>query len=259
MLVPLTAVAQGATLSEVVADEGPAAARGAILAAQAAGSRKRVAAALDALDAATLRLPVRLGFGAELQLERAEVVGCTLGEVLACDVALFTRIPSAAEEFVLQCGTTWGATKPLVAVAAGASEGRVLLRVPDALDCLDFGDHLRVMPVARADLDGIGQGDEYHPPELVGLTWDQVRQTLDEQLPSFRYCPRKLELPANGKVEVAFHIAADGTLDRVEAATSTLDEPRVLECVLERFRRVRFPPPNDGFTDGTYPLTFQAG
>jgi hypothetical protein len=262
-LLAAVAIAPGAsiaaTLSDIVADEGPAAARGAIDAARAAGSRKKVAAALAALDAGSLRLPVRLALGAELQVTRGALADCTLGDTLSCDVVLTTVVPASSADFELQCGTSWGATRPLTAVAGASEPDRAVLRITDLRDCLDFGDHLRVVPVALLDLDGVGQGDEFHPPELIGLTWDQVRQTLDEQLPSLQYCPRKLGLPANGALVVAFHIGADGTLEQVRAESSTLDEPRVLECVLERFRRVRFPPPNDGFTDGSYPLRFQSG
>ena len=238
--------------------QGPVAARGAVEAAAAAGSRKKVAAAVAELDAAHFSVPVRLRLGADLQLDAAKITGCSVADGLTCDVVAVTRIPSEASEFSLTCATTWGASKPMTFVAATAEPGHIALRVDDLLACLDFGDHLRIEPVAHMELDGMGAGDEYMAPELVGLTWDQVKETLDEQLTSFQYCPRKLDLSATGKLDVAFHIGPDGQFDKVEAASSTVDEPAVVACYWSGSNASCSQTPTTGLRPGATPSSSKA-
>jgi hypothetical protein len=43
----------------------------------------------------------------------------------------------------------------------------------------------------------------------------------------------------------------------VEVARATATDPALTACVLERFGKLTFPPPNGGFEEGTFPLSFQ--
>ena len=77
-------------------------------------------------------------------------------------------------------------------------------------------------------------------------------------MPTFRICPqREGSTQQTGQMIIAFEIGEDGTLARVEAESSQIQDPEVEACILERFGRITFPPPMDGFTSGTFPFTFQ--
>ena len=99
--------------------------------------------------------------------------------------------------------------------------------------------------------------DDFIAPELTGLTKDQVDATIAKQTSAFKACAARDDGPsAAGKLVVAFHITDDGSLAKVEAQSSTLTVQAAEDCILQRFGRIQFVPPNDGYTDGTYEFRF---
>ena len=57
-----------------------------------------------------------------------------------------------------------------------------------------------------------------------------------------------------GKVQVRFVIARDGSVNHVASDHSTLLDSEVLRCVVEEFNQLRFPKPDGGIVTVVYPL-----
>ena len=84
-----------------------------------------------------------------------------------------------------------------------------------------------------------------------------AEETIRSHLPEFRYCHhRHATTSGAGTLVVRYHIAEDGSVDSAEVDTQTVEDDAVVQCVLDRFRRLRFRPPMGGFEGGTFPFTF---
>ncbi len=119
---------------------------------------------------------------------------------------------------------------------------------------------VRVQPVSHDDLEGIGKGDDYLiPPELAALSEREADEIIEAHLTQFKYCYQRYEDGPTGvgKLKVRYHIAGDGTVDEASIVQATFTDERVTQCLVERFERLRFPPPMDGWRGGTFPFTFQ--
>lgn len=86
--------------------------------------------------------------------------------------------------------------------------------------------------------------------------------TIRRNMASIRFCfERQLGTQPNleGRVNVRFVIAPDGSVSSAEVASSTLGNDVVEECVTRALTRVRFPrPQGGGEVIVTYPFTFAA-
>lgn len=59
-----------------------------------------------------------------------------------------------------------------------------------------------------------------------------------------------------GTVATRFVIARDGHVERAVSESAAFPDPRVSACVVARFRRLIFPPPDGGHVTVVYPLDF---
>lgn len=90
------------------------------------------------------------------------------------------------------------------------------------------------------------------PPEAIQAV---VRQNFGR----FRACYEKA-LPGNktlaGTVTVSFVINPDGSVRDATNDASTLPDPHVVQCVVEGFGRLTYPPPQGGYVTVVYPVVF---
>jgi hypothetical protein len=88
----------------------------------------------------------------------------------------------------------------------------------------------------------------------------QLRKVVKKKFSAMRACyDRDLEWDPKlqGRVEVFFEVAQDGTVPYVEVAESTLPRCDVVECVRDVFRSLKFPRPQGGIITVQYPLAFE--
>ncbi len=101
------------------------------------------------------------------------------------------------------------------------------------------------------------------PPRVEGaLSAEAIDNVVKKNRDQLRYC-YELQLQRHhnleGRLVVAWQIAADGTVAKAHVRASTLSTPEVGRCVLERLRRWRFPEPQGGgVVSVTYPFVFVA-
>ena len=234
----------------------PAAAEALAKTVAEAKSPKKLDKALAESTLAQVQVPAKAAFGAEFELtEVGPMTACRYEGGLICSVTAQTSASVGEDDFQVQCVSKYGA-KAEITPKLAASDGKTATwTISDADKCWELnGATLKLLPKAHDDLEGIGTGDDdLIAPELAGLTFEQVEATILKQMGSFKACADG----ATGKLVVAFHIGDDGSIAEAKAETSALDSAEAESCILERFERLKFPPPNDGYTDGTFPFTFQ--
>jgi hypothetical protein len=261
-VIALVGAAIAADLPALAERDGFVAVHDALDALAASSRPKRLAEDLAAAGLGRVTMPVSAALGADLVITSAGPLGgCAWSDgAVACDVPLRTTTRVTDGEYAVTCTSRFGASLPVPSVlASGATSERAVLRLPDVRPCWKLGaDALRVTPVAGAELEGVGQGTDLIPPELVGLTKRQVEETVQQHAGAFRHClVSEGRTGLTGKLVVAYHIGPDGHLDEVVAESSTLGDAAVEGCILARFRTITFPRPNDGYDRGTWPVTFQ--
>lgn len=104
--------------------------------------------------------------------------------------------------------------------------------------------------------------DEGETIVTVGLDPALIQAVIERHLPALQTCyERQLARNATlgGKVLIRFTIAGDGFVSAAAAdAASTLTDENVHQCMLRRFRSMRFPAPPGGGTVGVkYPFLFK--
>jgi beta-lactamase regulating signal transducer with metallopeptidase domain len=62
-----------------------------------------------------------------------------------------------------------------------------------------------------------------------------------------------------GRVTVSFVIEPDGTVQNAADQGSSLTDTRVVQCVVDGFGRLHFPPPQGGYVTVIYPIEFNPG
>lgn len=262
MIAWLAAGAWGQDLPAIAARDGTAAVDQALGALLSSTKAKKLPEALAAAGLSRVELPVTAGLGADLVVRSAGPLrGCEVaGDAVSCAIPLQTTAPVREGEYQLTCRSRLGASVPLPSrLQPGATGGEAALAVPDVRPCWRIdGASLELTPVSGSELEGVGAGNDLVPPELVGLTKRQVEETIGQHQTEFRYCLVSKGRPGlTGKVIVDYRIGADGAMAEVTVASSTLGDPAVEGCLLERFRAIAFPRPNDGYDRGTWPVTFQ--
>ncbi len=252
------APALGADLPALVEARGFAAAASELEALVGATKEKKLAGVLATVRLSEVAMPVRAHRGADLTVTRTgPATECRWEGDLICRFEATTTVATAEGEFVATCHSKLGVTLPVPATLVESTANRAVFEVRKMATCWELGDELLLEPAQAGDLSGVGEGTDLIPPELTGLTRDQVEETIEEKLPAFRYCQAKASGGAAGKLVVAYHIAADGTIDKAVAESSTLNNPAVQACVIARFQGLRFPPTMDGYDTGTWSITFQ--
>jgi hypothetical protein len=93
-----------------------------------------------------------------------------------------------------------------------------------------------------------------------GLDKEVIRRVIVKNVNQFRFCyERELQKrPAlQGKVSVSFTIEASGAV-KAATAEEDLGDPAVAKCIVERFKKLRFPKPlGGGIVKVTYPFVFK--
>jgi len=115
--------------------------------------------------------------------------------------------------------------------------------------------------------DVTGNGDKGgEPTDLVTLgdmiatgaiDKDVVRRVVRDNLAKLQYCYEKILLAnpgIEGRVLVTFTIAIEGSVSDV---TATGIHPEVETCVAEKVRTFKFPRPDAGKVEVSYPFTFK--
>lgn len=82
---------------------------------------------------------------------------------------------------------------------------------------------------------------------------DAIAPHLEELGACFMRHGRRLRT-LGGRIALAFHIRADGTVGTVHASDSTIGHRAVERCILDVARAIRFPRPQGGEADASYPL-----
>jgi beta-lactamase regulating signal transducer with metallopeptidase domain len=78
----------------------------------------------------------------------------------------------------------------------------------------------------------------------------------------FRTCYEaglKRNAQLQGRVTVRYVISTDGTTQMAADEGSDLPDPQVVQCVIERFGRLTYPAPKDGYVTVVYPIEFAPG
>ena len=224
-------------------------------------SSKKVQAALAASGLEKIAVPVRPILGAELTVSSfTPLTGCAYAAgALTCRFGGAAASRIEAGEYTATCHSKYGGTQALDIALLAADDDRAAWQATHVEKCFAMGvAKITVQPTAHDELEGVGEGTEFIPPELTGLTWQQVEKTILETVPTFRICTQgEGGGQQTGQMVIGFEIGEDGTLSRVEAESSQIQDPDVEACILERFGRITFPPPMEGFTTGTFPFTFQ--
>ena len=222
---------------------------------------KKFEAAVATSGLETLKVPVSPILGAELTVSSfTELTGCKMSEgSITCRFGGTVAGKVEAGEYTAICKSKYGSKLNLDIKLLAADDTRAAWEATDVQDCFGMNvAKITVQPLSHDDLEGVGEGTEFIPPELTGLTWQQVEKIILKTVPTFKICYQKQEgEQQTGKLVIAFEIADDGSLAKVETESSYLDDKGVEACILERFGRITFPPPMGGYTKGTFPFQLQ--
>jgi TonB family protein len=92
------------------------------------------------------------------------------------------------------------------------------------------------------------------------LSREEIQKVIRANLDQIVQCYQQELRPSPNlasKVVVRFVIGPDGGVTRAEVKKTTLADPRVESCMLEKIRAWGFPkPPGGGIVDVTYPFVF---
>lgn len=223
-------------------------------------SPKKLEKALGEAGFQELTMPTTLMVGANFVLgETSPLHACTWGESIDCRLDAALKGPGKPEDFRLVCKSSFGGALPMEATPASSESGRIAWAVHHVERCWKLGGvSVAVMPNVHSELEGIGAGDDMIPPELAMLSQVEAEQIVSDRTNQFRYCVKKNSAPgsaAKGVMKVRYAIAPDGSVGEAAVAESTFEDANIQGCILDVFRRIRFPPPAGGFSGGTFPIT----
>jgi len=104
-------------------------------------------------------------------------------------------------------------------------------------------------------IDGAMKGKTRSGQEVVRVVQSHTRALQDCYKQELRY-----NSGISGKIVVRFTIDSDGTVTSASVITSTLNSPRMEECIINRIKRWRnFPPCDPAIGDKTYRQSFSFG
>jgi len=106
----------------------------------------------------------------------------------------------------------------------------------------------------------VGRGTPREGPRSIGkLSPEAVRRAVGRNLGGIKRCYERA-LPRNptlaGRITVNFTIGGGGRVVSASSGGDTMGEPRVTECVVRSIRSIRFPAPEGGNVDFSYPFIF---
>ena len=85
----------------------------------------------------------------------------------------------------------------------------------------------------------------------------QIDATLLAHKPEFRTCYEEQRTKASGRILAEFVIGSDGKVTKKAIKSSTLNQPKVEECVLNTIQKIQFAAPGHGLTiHVAYPFRF---
>ena len=97
---------------------------------------------------------------------------------------------------------------------------------------------------------------------MGSLSMTAIRQAVKKHYTGFKYCYEKMLVKnpsLEGKVVLKFVISADGTVSDASVAETTIDSPKLKDCMLRVARRMVFPQPKGGgIVVVKYPFLFKA-
>jgi len=86
-----------------------------------------------------------------------------------------------------------------------------------------------------------------------------IEDVIKRHLGQISYCYQR-ELPKNpslaGKIKISFFIEMDGTVSRAEVTLSTMENPAVESCIVDRVMKMKFPQPPEEVIHVVYPFIF---
>ncbi len=99
---------------------------------------------------------------------------------------------------------------------------------------------------------------------MGALDKSTIQRVIQRHLGAIRSCYERGLLRAGpalaGKVVIKFVVAQDGTVSSASVQSTTLSDLSTEACIIERFQRMRFPPPTGGgIVIVSYPFVFSAG
>jgi hypothetical protein len=86
-----------------------------------------------------------------------------------------------------------------------------------------------------------------------------IQRVVRQNFGRFRFCYEAglRENPnLTGRVTARFVIARDGSVATVQSGGSDLPDASVVQCVLQAYQGLSFPPPEDGVVTVSYPISF---
>jgi hypothetical protein len=94
------------------------------------------------------------------------------------------------------------------------------------------------------------------------LPREVIQRIVRQQYPKFRQCYEQgLARNPNlsGSVKVRFVIGRAGEVTRASSEGSDFPDPKVVDCMVREYRKLRFPPPEGGTVTVVYPIKFSPG
>lgn len=99
--------------------------------------------------------------------------------------------------------------------------------------------------------------------ETAEVEPETIRRNVRDQIPQVKACYEKVlnKLPEGqgpkGKVVLAWTIKPDGSVDKARIDQSEIKSPELENCLVERLKTWRFPPPGDDqFVEIRFPFHF---
>ena len=252
------ALAGNPDIAQVYNASGSRAAYETLTALVAETSPKKIGDVLSKSGLGRVEMRVALKRGADLSLQDPTPVGACAWQAgtLTCG---FQARASAPGDYRVSCMTTYGAWAPVEASVTDTG-GMLQFAVRGLETCWKL-DAVGVMvePMASTALEGVGQGTEFIPPELVELDKREVDEMLHANAGNIQICVRRASEEGKhvaGNFVIGYHIGADGAIDKAWVDAATTHDEAIEACMLERFRRIRIRPPMGGFEGGTFTFTF---
>lgn len=213
-----------------------------------------VATPPPSLGSAAVRAPARYRVAAEPVTAEVYVDGIDVGRT-PLEIELTPgahRIELRAEGY-----------QPLVQ-EVDASDGQprslTITLAPEARGGAPIAPEEETTPSAAGGTPRIRAGDS----DVRGsLSRGVIRNVIRRHLGEVRFCYERELARAptlEGRITVSFVISASGAVQSAAISTTTMNEPRVEECVVEAVRRWVFPAPDGGGVVGVnYPFVFDTG
>jgi TonB family protein len=148
--------------------------------------------------------------------------------------------------------------KNLLLVIGDRATADDLLRAADTL--AQHGYHPVVVRAVPEEIQEEIVGQETALPRVRGtMDPDKIRRVIQRNLAKIKVC-YQARLGHNptlkGKVDVSMTIEANGRVSKASIVTSSLGDHATESCIVSTVKRLKFPRPDGGYVDATYPFVF---